>query len=93
MDDNRFDFYANAVNVVMGLYDLILSFSTQSFVGMQEGKPVIESGSTCNVRMSPQHAKSLAAILVSNVKEYETKFNVVLPITEDLQKKWEEFIK
>ena len=83
------DFYANAVNIMSSLYDLTISFRTQSPVLVDQAKPpLIQSSSECNIRMSPQHAKALAALLVDQVRQYEATFKIELPIEDNLIPMW-----
>ena len=71
------EFYANNVRVLTSLYDVSLAFNVQNLPesadDTRQHKPV------CIVRMSPQHAKSLAQILVQHVKRYEEDQGVSLP--------------
>lgn len=93
-DDKHYEFYANAVNVLTSVYDVTLGFRTQSPVFLEEGKPpMIEVSGTCNIRMSPQHAKSLAALLVKQIIEYEDREKVKLPLPPDIQKFWDQCVK
>jgi hypothetical protein len=92
--EDRFDFYANAVSVMTSLYDVTLNFRTQSPVSIEEGRPpVVEVSGTCNVRMSPQHAKSLAALLVKHIIDYEERHSLELPIPPEIQESWRECVK
>jgi len=88
-DNNEHDFYANAVNVVTGIYDVTLHFTIQSPVSMKKGEqPVIEVSRICNVRMSPQLAKALATLLVKQVVDYENANKVELPVPPNIQELW-----
>jgi len=95
MEQERTDFYANNVNVGSSLYDITLQFSTQSPVGpiQPDRQPVIETSGLCNVRMSPQHAKALAAILVNHIIQYESQFNIKLPLAPEMAELWNRFMK
>jgi hypothetical protein len=42
--------------------------------------------------MSPQHAKSLAALLLKHTIDYERKHNLRLPIPPEMQQIWDELI-
>ena len=90
MEQQRFDFYANNVNVVSGFYDITLQFSTQAPVGpiTPGGQPAIETTGLCNIRMSPQHAKALAAILVRHIVQYEDQLKVKLPLPPEIEEMW-----
>lgn len=93
--DEPIQFYANAVNLATGLYDITLQFRIQAPIGPIEPgvEPMIETVSICNVRMSPQHAKALAGLLVSNVLGYEKQFKVELPLPPDIEELWQKFVK
>ena len=94
MSDNNNEYYSNSVNVVASLYDITLSFRAQSPVILDPNKaPMIQSSNECNVRMSPQHAKALAALLVEQVKKYEEQFKINLPLEENIQGIWKSLIK
>lgn len=94
MEDTHQEFYANAVNVTTGVYDVTLNFRTQSPVFFEEGEPpTLEVTGTCSIRMSPQHAKSLVALLVKHVKDYEGQHGVNLPVPNNIREVWEEYIK
>ena len=94
MSSDEHDFYANAVNVITGLYDVTLNFKTQFPVSIREDKKtILEVSKSCNIRMSPQHAKSLAALLVIQVIEYEDTYKTELPIPPEVQEKWDRFVK
>ena len=95
MNDERFDFYANGVNVVTSIYDVTLHFSTQSPIAPVEGgkPPTVEISGTCNVRVSPQHAKSLAALLIKHIADYEKNYSLELPIPENIAKFWTQYVK
>jgi hypothetical protein len=94
MDEKHLDFYANAVNVTTGVYDVTLYFRTQSPVFIEEDQqPTMEVSGTCSVRMSPQHAKSLAALLTKHVRQYEQDHELELPVPKNIQEFWKENIK
>jgi len=94
MDETKNDYYANAVNISTSIYDISLFFSVQSPVGLnKDAKPFIEASSQCNVRMSPQHAKALAALLIKHIKDYEKQFSVELPLPDELSSLWKEITK
>ena len=94
MSENPSEFYANAVNIIANLYDVTLNFRAQSPVALEGGKPmVLQTTNECTVRMSPQHAKALAVLLVDHIKQYEKQFKIELPVEENLLPKWNEFIK
>lgn len=93
-ENSHSEFYANAVNVMTSVYDVTLNFRTQSPVSVdpETGEAVIEVTRTTNIRMSPQHAKSLAVLLVNHIAEYERKNGVTLPIPSNLQELWEGYV-
>ena len=91
MSEDQHDFYANAVNVTSSIYDVTLNFRTQSPVMMSQGKPpVFEASAVFNVRMSPQHAKALTALLVKHIVDYEAKHHTQLPLPPELQQLWDQ---
>lgn len=94
LSDNP-NFYANAVHVFSSIYDVTLQFRVEAPVTIPEqGKPtMLEIVSTCSVRMSPQHAKALGAILVKHVKDYEENNHVTLPLDPKIQPMWENAVK
>ena len=49
---------------------------------------MIEASEVFNVRMSPQHAKALAALLVHHVMGYEKQHNAELPLPPEIQGIW-----
>jgi len=92
--EERNDFYANAVNVVTSIYDVTLNFRTQSPVSLEPGKdPLLEASGICNVRMSPQHAKALAALLIKHITKYEEDYQLDLPLPDDIAPMWQEHVK
>lgn len=58
--------YANAAHVEVTAWDFNVLFGE-----LQRTKDGIVVEQTIGVRMSPQHAKAFAAVLVNNIKEYE----------------------
>ncbi len=83
------EYYANSVNMGIGLYDVTLIFSAQVPVIAEPGKTaMVQSSQNCIVRMSPQHAKALAALLVKHVKQYEQQFGMTLPLEPNIQEIW-----
>jgi hypothetical protein len=99
MDKQSNDFYANAVSLASSIYDVTFVLKSQSpqldqkgNLQLLNGEPVIIVSDEVVVRMSPQHSKSFAILLVKQILEYENNFQVKLPLTPDLQKLWEEII-
>lgn len=94
MSDIPVEFYANAVNIGTSVYDVTLNFRLQSGEKNQQTEELIITVSAeNNIRMSPQHAKALAALLVNHIKGYEKQFSVNLPLTPDMMKFWEDNVK
>ena len=94
MDENKYEFYANAVNVLTSVYDVTLSFRAQSPVVLEPDKaPIMQASEICNVRMSPQHAKALSAILLKHILQYEKENHIKLPLPDDVSQIWNEFQK
>ncbi|HCC79412.1 MAG: hypothetical protein A2X25_06800 [Chloroflexi bacterium GWB2_49_20] len=103
MDDNSKEFYTNAVNVIGSVFDVTLIFRSQSPQIDANGKiidlngshsqPVLNISNEMIVRMSPQHAKALATLLVQQVVQYENSFKLTLPLTPELERIWTEQLK
>ncbi len=94
MADEKNEFYANSVSITTSLYDVTLTFKTESIVADKEGKPMGPIPvATFNVRMSPQQAKALASILIKHITDYEKDHHVTLPIPENIENWWKTFIK
>jgi hypothetical protein len=93
-DQQRHDAYANAVSITLGIYDVALHFSIQTPVAVGADKrPMFETTNPCSVRMSPQHAKALAALLAHHITNYEDTHDITLPLPASTQKLWDERIK
>lgn len=74
MDEKSKNFYANAVNMLGSVYDVTMVFRSQSPQFDDAGRPliikdqqVLNVSDELTVRTSPQHAKSMAALLVQQV--------------------------
>jgi hypothetical protein len=100
MDEPKEDFYANAVFIAAGIYDMTFVFKSQTpkidsdgKMVIKDGQPILEISEELYVRMSPQHAKALASLLVKNILEYEKQFGMVLPLVPEIQMLWDENIK
>jgi hypothetical protein len=94
MTEDSIDVYANSVSVTTSVYDAILVFGTRTAVSVQPGqKPLVEVDEKCRIRMSPQHAKSLAALLLKHVVDYEQKHDLRLPIPPEMQRIWDDLVK
>jgi hypothetical protein len=71
--------YANSANAEVTAWDFKIIFGE---IKKSQGKLVIEQ--SVQVTMSPQHAKALAEMLTSNVREYERSVGEIkLPQTVD----------
>jgi hypothetical protein len=94
MDHEERDFYANSVLVTTSLYDVTLRFKVQTPVAIEQGQePIVESKEICSVRMSPQHAKSVAALLVKHTVDYERDNGLDLPIPPNIREIWDEYCR
>ena len=100
MDEKSKNFYANAVNMSVSLYDVTFVFRSQSpliddtgQLMQNNGQPLINVSDELVVRMSPQHAKALASLLVKNVIAYEKQFNLTLPLPPEIEQFWKENLK
>ena len=58
------DLYINSVSIVGSLYEFMFSFGLKTIIDKDPETSV-------RIRMSPQHAKVFAKILIKNVNEYE----------------------
>lgn len=92
--------YVNSVNVLSSVYDFTFLLRNQSPQLQQDGTviqihgtPSLVIADEIMVRMSPQHAKALAAILVENIKHYEETSGFALPVPDEIKQKWEANIK
>jgi hypothetical protein len=92
MSEESIDVYANSVSVTTSIYDVILAFGTRTAITMQGQKPLVEVDERCRIRMSPQHAKSLAALLVKHVTDYERQHNLKLPIPPEMEQLWDALV-
>jgi hypothetical protein len=71
--------YSNAANMEVTPWDFKIVFGE---LKRTDGKPVIEQ--SVEITMSPQHAKALAGMLSTNVREYETQIGEIkLPPTPE----------
>lgn len=100
MENQSRIFYANAVNIATSIYDITIDLKNQSpqidptgKIMQLNDKPVIDVTEELIVRMSPQHAKAFAAVLVENIIGYEKQFGITIPLTPEIKKFWEENIK
>ena len=86
------DHYTNSANVITSLYEVVLNFRTETPVGkwVEGEKPAREVVDEFRVRMSPQHAKALAALLVKHVRQYERQFETRLVLSPEMQELWRE---
>ena len=92
MEQQNIDFYSNHVQLISGLYDITLHFHNQvPNVKGDEAETVIASSRI--IRMSPQTAKALAALLVAQVLAYEKEFGTQLSMEPRLQQKWDEHVR
>jgi hypothetical protein len=95
MAHEEHDFYANSVQVTTSLYDVTLYFRVQTpvFTEDQDQEPQVESKQVCSVRMSPQQAKSVAALLVKQISDYEKENGLDLPIPPKIEEIWSKYCK
>jgi hypothetical protein len=67
------DFYINSAKILGSLYEFMFTFGLKS-------DPDIDPEPIVKIRMSPQHAKVLAKILLKHVESYENDIgNIMLP--------------
>ena len=91
------DFFSNRVAVSTSLYESLLAFLLISPVAFpkdadEDDEDEIEVAANVEdmvrVRMSPQHAKALAAILVSQIVHYEKLHGIELPTNPETAALW-----
>lgn len=85
--DTHTDRYANSARVAASVFEVLIEFILLTPKELAADGPTAE---TFRVRMSPQHAKALAALLAKHVSEYERQFGVQLPIPGEMQQLWDE---
>jgi hypothetical protein len=90
MDHEERDFYANSVLVTTSLYDVTLNFRVQTLIE-QGQEPILKQ--VCRVMMSPQHAKSVAALLVKHIADYERDNGLDLPTPPNIKEIWDKYCK
>lgn len=81
------DFYANTARMATSVYEVLIELARVTPAEMTAGVVEVE---TMRVRMSPQHAKALAAMLVKHVREYERQYGVQLKVPDEMQALWNE---
>ena len=90
-----FVFYANNVNIFTSVYDVTLNFSIRVPTEFDSEAGVVtstEDTQLVRVRMSPQHAKSLTAVLIKHIKNYEEDQGIELPIPDNMKLLWDQFV-
>lgn len=68
------DIYTNSVRVSVSLYEVALSLALMT----SDGKGEISSRDLAIIRMSPQHAASLNALLTKHLSVYSNEFKMAL---------------
>jgi len=97
MAEDTLRFYSNSTRVVSTLFDLTFEFRRQA--PLPEEEETATEGVTaftvarCQVSVSLQHAKAIAAILTKHIKNYEAAHGVTLPLPEDMQAIWSEWME
>lgn len=76
MEENKHELYSNALTVSNTFFDFTLTFKKENIYESEEGQRK-EVEDVSSVRMSPQLAKALSALLQDNVKQYEEKFGEI----------------
>ncbi len=64
--------YVNSIELQMGLFDIQIRMNR--VIGADAGKNQVSVINQGTLVMSPQHAASLAEILVRNLKDYEAEY-------------------
>jgi hypothetical protein len=60
---------------------------------MINGQPALTVGDEVVIRMSPQHAKAFAGLMVNQIVAYENQWKVKLPLPPELENVWKEHLK
>lgn len=90
--DEPIEFYANSVNVASQIYDVLIEFALQTPITYADNSNTVERKILTRVRMSPPHAKALAAILVKQAMEYEANFGK-LSLPDDMAAMWATYVE
>ena len=72
------DFYVNQVNLVFSQYDILFNFGLKT-------DPQADPKQVVRVRMSPEHVKVFALILVKHIKLYEKDIGEIKILPKILQ--------
>lgn len=67
-EKEKFDVYANGMNITFGPFDFVISFTKSTSSGNED---------LGEITMSPEHLKVFATILEENVKNYENLFGEI----------------
>jgi hypothetical protein len=78
MSDQVPDLYADAVQIGLGPFGVVL------MLGMQPGQPGAPPIRTANVRMSLEHAKVLSILLKRQLKQFEEQMGEDIPLHPQL---------
>lgn len=74
--DNIVDVYSNALTVSNTYFDFNLVFRKE-YMYEEEGQQKKDSEQVALVRVSPQLAKGLLALLQNNIREYEKQYGPI----------------
>ena len=80
MESETPELYADGVQIGLGPFGAILSFTMQVAGGSGSLAPI----RVCNMRMSIEHAKVLAMLLKKQVKVYEQQLGQEVPLHPNL---------
>ncbi len=80
MDAETPELYADGVQIGLGPFGAILSFTMQSAGQTGTLAPI----RVCNMRMSAEHAKVLAILLRKQLKVYESQLGEEIPLHPQL---------
>ncbi len=78
MSDQVPDLYADAVQIGLGPFGIVL------MLGMQAGQPGAPQVRVANVRMSLEHAKVLSILLKRQLKQFEEQMGEDIPLHPQL---------
>jgi hypothetical protein len=84
-DENMDQVYANAVEITVGPFDLVMDFGFKTPEATKKGSPDVEP--VVRVAMSLSHAKSMLPLLARVIADYEANVGpVTAPGFDDFSK-------
>lgn len=74
---NATEVYTNALTVSNTFFDFTLSFKKENIYENDNGEQKKEQEEVAFIRMSPQMAKALTALLQNNIAKYEKEYGTI----------------